>query len=460
MQNMVTLKLKYSTESFNLDIIQEYRKQYSSVLHCAYNLRFKDTSEKDTEHQLKALNNISLIGSFLKRCAVKHATQLLENKPDKPMIFGGKKNFLLRCQGKITKHEFQQKRLSKLYFIGESNQHANRFIQINSDLCSFTFKPNRNTNIQLTINGRYKRYQSILQQLYILQQDRRIPITYQLDDEYIYITYDESVVYKPCYNPIANRVFAIDLNPNYVGWSVVDWKSSSEFTVISSGVISTKDINDFDNKLKGLPSTDSKKHYINNKRRFEVYEINKYLVQIATHYNCELFITEDLSIKSSDKSLGKRFNKLVNNQWNRSKMVENLEKRCSIQGIRFLSVQANYSSFIGNFLYRDLELPDMVLSSIELGRRGYEFNLQYIKKVKDKVKNIIFPLISDFSDRYIKSLEEFGISGEVTGLKDIYYKLKNAKSRYRVSLDEFKHLKFCSCFSEHSKVKKIYLSLL
>jgi hypothetical protein len=459
MQNMITLKLKYSTESSNLDIIQEYRKQYSSVLHCAYNIRFKDTSEKDTEHQLKALNNISLIGSFLKRCAVKHATQLLENKPDKPMIFGGKKNFLKRCKGKISKDEFQQKRLSKLYILGEGNQHANRFIQINSDLCSFTFKPSRNTNIQLTINGRYKRYKSTLQQLYILQQDKQIPLTYQLDDEYIYITYDESVVYKPCYNPIANRVFAIDLNPNYVGWSVVDWKSSSEFTVITTGVISTKDINDFDYSLKGLPSTDSKKHYINNKRRFEVYEINKYLVQIATHYRCELFITEDLSIESSDKSLGKRYNKLVNNQWNRSKMVENLEKRCNIAGIRFLTVQANYSSFIGNFLYRDLELPDMVLSSIELGRRGYEFSLQYIKKVKDKVKNIIFPLISDFSDRYVKSLEEFKISGEVDNLKDAYYKLKNAKSRYRVSLNDLVHLKFCSCFSSKSKVRQIYLTL-
>ena len=43
---MVTLKIKYITETSNLDIIQEYRKQYSSVLHCAYNLRFKDISEK------------------------------------------------------------------------------------------------------------------------------------------------------------------------------------------------------------------------------------------------------------------------------------------------------------------------------------------------------------------------------------------------------------------------------
>ena len=456
---MITLKIKYSTESFNLDIIQEYRKQYSAVLHCAYNLRFKDISEKDVEHQLKTLNNISLIGSFLKRCAVKHATQLLENKPDKPMIFGGKKNFLLRCQGKISKDKFQQKRLSKLYIIGEGNRYANRFIQINSDLCSFTFKPSRNTNIQLVINGRYKRYKSILQHLYILQQDKQIPLTYQLDDTYIYITYDETMVYKPCYKSIENRVFAIDLNPNYVGWSVVDWKSSSEFKVITTGVISTKDINDFDNSLKGLPSTDSKKHYINNKRRFEVFEINKYLVNIATHYNCELFITEDLTIESSDKSLGKRFNKLVNNQWNHSKMVDNLKKRCNIAGIRFLSVQADYSSFIGNFLYRDLELPDMVLASIELGRRGYEFSLQYIKKVKEKIKNIIFPLISDFKDRYVKSLEEFGISGEISSLKDAYYKLKNTKSRYRVSLDDLNNLEFSRCFSSKSKVRQIYLTL-
>ena len=254
-------------------------------------------------------------------------------------------------------------------------------------------------------------------------------------------------------------MFAIDLNPNYVGWSVVDWKGSSEFKVITTGVISTKDINDFDNSLTGLPSTDSKKHYINNKRNYEVYEITKYLVQIATHYRCELFITEDLSIKSNDKGFGKRFNKLVNNQWNRGKMISNIKKRCNIRGIRFLTVQANYSSFIGNFLYRDLQLPDMVLASIELGRRGYEFNLQYIKKVKTKIKNIIFPLICDFKDRYVKSLEEFGISGEVAGLKDIYYKIKNTKSRYRVSLDELVHLKFCSCFSSRSKVRQIYTTL-
>lgn len=74
---MITLKIKYSTESSDLDIIQEYIKQYSSVLHCAYNLRFNNISEKDTEHQLKVLNNINLIGSFLKRCGQDYTPSML-----------------------------------------------------------------------------------------------------------------------------------------------------------------------------------------------------------------------------------------------------------------------------------------------------------------------------------------------------------------------------------------------
>lgn len=56
-------------------------------------------------------------------------------------------------------------------------------------------------------------------------------------------------------------------------------------------------------------------------------------------------------------------------------------------------VKPEYSSFIGNFLYRslDLNLPDMCLSSIEIGRRAYEFYSQYITCTKEIKKNIVFP---------------------------------------------------------------------
>ena len=457
---MITLKIKYKTTEDGLNLIKEYRKQYSSVLHFAYNRRYEGISEKDVEHQISSLNNIPLIKSYLKRCVVKNATQLLKDEGEKQLIFGGRKNFINRCKGKITKDEFLNKRLSKLFIIGEANQHGNRMVVINDDLESFTFKPTLKDKIVLSVNGRYKRYKSILNKLYHLQQDKQISITYRLDNEYVYLTYDETLLNQYIGNqPIKNRTFAIDLNPNYIGWSVVDWKDSSKFEVVKSGVISIKDINDIDFGLKGKSSESKERIYINNKRTFETYEISKLLVDTAKYYRCEVFGLEELNINSKDTTRGKNYNKLVNNVWNRNKLINNIKKRCDIYSIRVILAKPNYSSFIGNFLFRDLNLPDMTLASIEIGRRCYEFKAQYIDKTKDKRKNIILPDVDDFNDRYVKSLEEFNISGEIRDLVEIYNFLKNAKSRYRVSLDELYHLEFSRCFSNKSKVKKILITL-
>ena len=72
------------------------------------------------------------------------------------------------------KIEFNEKRLSKLFIIGEANQHSNRMININEDLVSFTFKPTFKTNVILSINGLYKKYKHILNKLFILQKDKKI----------------------------------------------------------------------------------------------------------------------------------------------------------------------------------------------------------------------------------------------------------------------------------------------
>ena len=457
---MITLKIKYTTTEDGLNLIKEYRKQYSSVLHFAYNRRYEGISEKDIEHQISLLNNIPLVKSYLKRCAVKNATQLIKDGDNKQLIFGGKKNFIARCKGKITKNEFLNKRLSKLFIIGEANQHGNRMVVINDDLESFTFKPTMKDKIVLSIAGRYKRYKLILNKLYHLQKDKQISITYELDNEYIYLIYDETLLNQFVdYKPIKNRIFAIDSNPNYVGWSVVDWQSSSKFEVVKSGVISIKDINDIDFGLKGKSSESKERIYINNKRIFEIYEISKLLVNTAKYYRCEVFGLEELIIKSKDTDKGKYFNKLVNNVWNKNKLVSNIKKRCNVYNIKVIVAKPNYSSFVGNFLFRDLNLPDMVLATIEIGRRCYEFKSQYIDKTKDKRKNIILPDVNDFNDRYIKSLEEFNIPVEIKDMVKIYNFLKNAKSRYRVSLDDLPHLEFSRCFSNKSKIKKILITI-
>ena len=454
---MITLKFKYTTDTESSNIIREYRKQYSSVLRYAYNRRKENVSEKDCEKLIDNLNNIILIKSYLKRCAVKNASQLYCAN-DENVIFGGKKNFIDRCKHKITNDELKKYRLSKLFIIGEANQHGNRMIRINEDLNFFIFKPDKKTNIKLEIVGLYKKYRKYLKQLLYLQNNKLISISYQLDDEYIYLTFDENLIFKiQKYKPIKNRVFGIDINPNYVGWSIVDWLSSNEFKVIKSGVISIKEINDIDNHLKNVSSESKKRKYINNKRTHEVYEISKLLVNIAKYHKCELFGLEELKIKSSDKKKGSKYNKLINNQWNRNKLVNNILKRCRLNGIKGLEVKANYSSFVGNFLFRNLNLPDMILASIEIGRRTYEFNSQYITKDKEQKKNIVIPDVNDFYDNYIKSLEEFNIKGEIKNLVEVYEYLKNSKSRYRVSLEELNLPMFSRCFSNKSKIKKLLI---
>ena len=175
-----------------------------------------------------------------------------------------------------------------------------------------------------------------------------------------------------------------------------------------------------------------------------------------------MVVVEDLSIKSQDRSKGKNLNRLCNAFFIRNAFVNNLNKRCNIESIKFLKVMPQYSSFIGNFLYRGLNLPDPILASVEIGRRGYEFNAQYIEKTKDKSKSIIQPDLKKFGDLIAKSLEEFSIKEDFRDLVSLYYVFKkDSKMMYRVPFDKnSKWSKFKNMKSQLSKLDDVSLSSL
>ena len=446
---MQVLKIKYQTDDQSLDIIQDYIRQYSSVLHFVYNRIQEGKLQKDIKQQIKLLNNIDLLDSWFIQCSFYDIP-----KVDK-VIFGGKKNYFQRLKNNISKEQFKLKRLSPIYSIGEvinKSVKGNRKFHIEQNLENISFKPNRKLNINLQLIGLNKRKQ-ILSKLYQKQERKEIKIAYKLDLEYIYIIFEETDIYNYEAKFIKNRVLSLDLNPNYIGWSIVDWKSESEFDVIKSGIYSIKKLNDkdFNLKNKGYNLESSERKYISNKRKFETLQIVKNIVNKSIYYKCQLISIEDLNIKTSDKELGKRFNKLVNNSWCRNIFVNNLTKRCNIHNIKLLKVKPEYSSFIGNFLYRSLNLPDMILASIEIGRRGYEFYNQYISKIKQIKKNIIQPDLNMFNWLYLKSLEEFKLQPTYKDLVKLYYFFKKSKLKYRLSIDSF-NLQFSSFYSNTSLI--------
>ena len=456
---MQTIKIKYKTTNENISLIKTYQRQYSSCLHYIYNRTIENLSQKEIKEKVKSLSNINLLDSWFIQSAIFDAKSLCQK--DNKIIFGGKSNFFNRLKGKISKEEYLSRRLSPIYSIGEvvnKSVKSNRKFHIEQDLNIITFKPNKLTKIELTLIGLGNR-KSILSKLYRKQERKEIKITYKLDSEYVYISFDEIELYfYKNDNQIQNRILSIDLNPNYIGYSIVDWKSSSEFKVIHSGVYSIKSLNDkdFELKGKGFNSSSKERIYLSNKRQHEILEISKNLINKAIYYKCSIFSMEDLNVKSSTKENGKHFNKLVNNLWCRNLLLNNLTKRCNIFKIKLLKVKPEYSSFIGNFLFRNLNLPDMILSSIEISRRAYEFYNQYVIKTKNIKKNIIQPNISDFKDLIIKSLEEFNINERFESLIDIYYFFKKSKLMYRLSLDQFKDLKFYRLNSLKSNISVCY----
>ena len=430
-------------------------KQYSSVQHFIYN-RFADGfSQKQIKEQIKNLNNIQLMNSWFIQCAFYDIPQ------KEKVIFGGKKNYFDRLKGKITKEQFKLNKLSSIYSIGEivnKSVKSNRFFHLEQELDKIIFKPNKDTRIQLNLIGIGNRL-SILKKLYQKQENKEIKIGYKLDLNYVYICFEETDIQKFETKQIKNRVLALDLNPNYIGWSIVDWKTENQFNVIKSGIYSIKKLNDKDFNLKNkhLDSSSPERIYISNKRNYETLQIAKNIINKAIYYKCQIVSIEDLKINSDDKNKGKKFNKLVNNLWNRNTLVNNLQKRCNIFNIKLLKVKPEYSSFIGNFLYRSLKLPDMILASIELGRRAYEFYNQYITKVKEIKKNIVRPNLTEFRELYLKSLEEFELQPIYKDLIELYYEFKKSKLRYRLSIDQF-NLQFSSLNSSKSNVSAFIFS--
>lgn len=450
--NEITLKFAYTCiKQENSNKILEYIKNYNCVLRYVYNRLYDipnhSMSTKDIFDYIRNMKNI-FIDTYFENGAIYEAKALIKNTKDKKVIFGGKKLFIKRCQNKISKEEFKLKRLHPLQVVDASYNHGNCKFQI-IDETTVIFKPTKDEHFNLNLLSTGKNYNEYLKLLIQAQKDNKLPITYKLDMNYIYITFDINTLKPPTkHSYISDRIFAIDMNPNYIGWSVNDWHNADNFKVIKSGVISLKPLNDYENSLS-LASNDPEMIHITNKRHYETIQIAHTLVKLAKHYKCEIFAVEDLTMFTKDNGYGTSYNKLLNKQWNRNLLFSILYKDCSQNSMYFHTVTPDYSSVVGNLAYRYLQLPDMVLASIEISRRAYEYYHQYILEDKPKVKNIIFNNSKKVLNSIEKSAEELGFTGTFKNIKDLYNKLKKMSCNIRFPLESALKVHSQSLFSKN-----------
>ena len=200
---MITLKLKYKSDS--IDLIFQYIKQYNHVYRVSFN-KLNNGLYSTYKELSTTLNNIDLLDSWFIQSAItesKYLIQKMKETGKEKIIFGGKKNFIKRCKGLISYEEFNKKRYIPLCSIGQQKSstsavHGNRKFKLNSDLNQITLKL-KDRKLVLDLLPYSNSYRYSLSQIYKHQVLDDTPITYKIDTEYIYITFDECIVFSKQY---------------------------------------------------------------------------------------------------------------------------------------------------------------------------------------------------------------------------------------------------------------------
>ena len=429
----IKLPIEYSNED-DLNIILEYIRLQNNVIRISYN-RFKDNySEKEIRSYLKSMNlssELINIDSWFIQSGIYKAKEMYKKDTEfeksnnlfPKRIFGSKSNLIRRSKNLISKLEYKKNRSLPLLIIGEAPQKGNRKFNF-TNLSNIEFKPLCGCKISISLPKLKNNYKKDLSLLIKFSNQNQLPYQIQLSKHFIWITFDEEKLYNlennlsGSTNHIENRYCGIDLNPNYIGFSVKDFNLDK---IIYTELISLKNL--------------TGKNVSSNKLDYETKEIFHYIGKKLKSLKVEYVFLEDLSFKNENKKKGKNFNRLTINQWNRNTPYNILSKYFKN---KLFKVNAAYSSTIGNCLY---EYPDPISASIEIGRRGFEV---IILKKKDKEGNISFyPEFNLMTMR--EKLRKQTTHLKLKTWKELHTFLKNSKMTYRVSLPDVKFFRQFKC---------------
>jgi IS605 OrfB family transposase len=429
---------------------------------------------KHIENIKKELSNTKFEGKLAKRKEYRLYQKLvyLEKRHNKPIVFGDLTNLQKisylandkeknRTELDNVKKAYKSQRILPIYSVGQAAYNGNRKFEFQFNKQHIFYKPNKDTKIQINYICS-KNQQTVLEKLQKYLGTQALSV--RLSNDFVWITFDEQKlnnyefkkndfikelkiltkeqnttekkkeIYKKYIaeqrdrqlaNKLNNRYLAVDLNPEFIGFCIVDKMLDGTIKNVHLECI---DLSNLSTKLR-LSSIDPKQKYQNNKRKFEICEAWKYIFKLATHYRVAHFVMEDLDFKSPTvNDNASEANRKTRNIWHRTLTTNLIQKYCNSLGIQLIDVNPAYSSFIGNIQH---DYFDPINASLEIARRGI---------VKYNKGSSIFPVLSgkDFD-----TMCQFGldVQDNIT-LNWIQARghFVTSKLRYRRALDKSKVL--------------------
>ena len=328
---MKTISFKIQLNEELEKVISQDSRICSSMYRFAFN-RFKD-GLKNLE-VYASLNEKFAMNSHLVNSIMRNAATLASLNKDKKVHFG---KFLKFQRGLVLKNEFKDSRNIGILSEGEALKKGNRLFEIDVENKKFIYKRNRKEHFDLFIveNLNDKR-KAILQKLQLMMSEKKIPVTFRLKKDKVYLAYDEKVVEKEKQfkKLFQNRILGIDLNPNYFGISILEFNQKDKFKVLHKEVI---DLTELQKKSK-------------NKVHFELYEINHHIIKLCKKWKVSKIAVEDLKFKKSDKFWSKDLNRLCKSQFRYSFVKTHLQTLCNV-----------YRVDVQTWLLRQLRQQDVLI---------------------------------------------------------------------------------------------------
>ena len=410
---MKTVKL---TICDKVDVLDDMRV-FSSIVRVAFN-RYQDGMD---EKEVRAYCNSTFDhNSWFIQSAVKEGAALYKLNGEKRILFGGKNNLHQYLRGLIDKTTFKYRRMFPIGIQGERLRGGNRLFDFDLGNQCLTYKPNKDRHVEIQFLPMKKKIADELVKVQELTEQNKITVSVKLSDKYVWLTYDEGLIYNAGFKKLqSKRVLGIDMNPNYIGLSVIEFNKNDEFKVLHKQVFDLSKLT----ISSGKASTDSKSKYITNKLKHETVVIAYEISKLVDVWKCKTVAIEDLSIKPKDLKRGKKLNKLCNNKWERQLFVNKLKMLANLHKFNLVEVNPVYSSIVGNFAYGSENTPDMVAASIEIARRAY----------KKFDKGWFYPRFNiQFRDEQWKQT-----LGSVDDWKGLFSKIKETGLKYRFLLRDY-----------------------
>ncbi len=328
---------------------------------------------------------------------LKHLLKCQEEGMIPKVIFGGKKNFYLRMENKITKEDWKELRTNTLYSRGDKSKKGNLntrityneqenqiYLEVANPLLAEGKKNSPRLTFKLKLPEKYfKEMVDVVVPTTTGVTSKGKPIeeykVYSIEIKrkekkyYVHITYDVEThgrELKWSEKITSDVVAGIDVNIDKASVSIITKQG---------------------NLLESKTFYCHEMEYVKSNRRSNISgELAKEIIDYLLSWNVGAIVLEDITLKQ-DHDTDKKFNRFTH-----SFAKNKLQNALILRGVKFgfgiKKVNPAYTSVIGRFKYSKMYgLSVHEAASFVIGRRGLDFEEKIPKDILDKFRSLVKP---------------------------------------------------------------------